>query len=284
VTNHLAGKPEGDGTRWWVDTRADVQTYGGSGDLYDSVGPSLTGGVDWTRGNFVFGAFGGLGRNFYDFGNSAGDFEQLDATIGGFAGWYGEKAWVNGQLSYSQIRYDVDREIWLGPVKRSHEGSPDGNNLSFGVNAGMNFGEGKVKHGPVIGLLSQRIDVDGYRENNPTLSTALAYPDQSFDSLIGSIGWQATFELSDHMAPYAKVTFDREFEDYAEQAFARSLSVSGSLPYAVPGLEFDDSYGTALIGARTELFGLDANIGLSATLGQTDGTDATVFANFGKSF
>jgi outer membrane lipase/esterase len=283
VANHLGGKPDGDGARWWVDTRADVQTYD-SGNLYDSVGPSITGGVDWTRGNFVFGAFGGFGRNAYDFGNSAGDFEQLDVTLGGFAAWYGEKAWVNGQLSYSQVRYDVDREIWLGPVKRSHEGSPDGKNLSFGVNAGFNLGEGKVKHGPVIGVLAQRIDVDGYSENNANLSTALAYPDQSFDSLIGSIGWQATFELSDHMAPYAKITYDREFEDYAEQAFARSLTVTGSLPYAVPGLEFDDSYATAVLGARTELFGLDANVGLSATLGQTDGTDATVFANFGKSF
>jgi outer membrane lipase/esterase len=283
VANHLGGKPDGDGTRWWVDTRADVQTYD-SGNLYDSVGPSLTGGVDWTRGNFVFGAFGGLGRNFYDFGNSAGDFEQLDGTLGGFAAWYGEKLWVNGQLSYSQIRYDVDREIWLGPVKRSHEGSPDGKNLSFGVNAGLNLGEGKVKHGPVIGLLAQRIDVDGYSENNATQSTALAYPDQNFDSLIGTIGWQATIELSDHMTPYAKVTYDREFEDYAEQAFARSLTVTGSLPYAVPALEFDDSYATAVLGARTELFGLDANIGLSTTIGQTDGTDATVFATFGKSF
>jgi outer membrane lipase/esterase len=283
VANHLGGKPDGDGTRWWVDTRADVQTYD-SGNLYDSVGPSLTGGVDWTRGNFVFGAFGGLGRNFYDFGNSAGDFEQLDGTLGGFAAWYGEKLWVNGQLSYSQIRYDVDREIWLGPVKRSHEGSPDGKNLSFGVNAGLNLGEGKVKHGPVIGLLAQRIDVDGYSENNATQSTALAYPDQNFDSLIGTIGWQATIELSDHMTPYAKVTYDREFEDYAEQAFARSLTVTGSLPYAVPALEFDDSYAIAVLGARTELFGLDANIGLSTTIGQTDGTDATVFATFGKSF
>ncbi len=283
VANHLGGKPDGDGTNWWVNTRADIQTYGG-GDIYDSVGPSLVGGVDWTRGNFVFGAFGGLGRNNYDFGNSAGDYQQFDGTIGGFAAWYGDNVWVNGQLSYTKVSYDVDREIWLGPVKRSHEGSPDGTNLSFGVNAGMNFGEGKIKHGPVIGLLAQRIDVDGYSENNATQATALAYPDQSFDSLIGSIGWQATFELSEHMAPYAKLTYDREFEDYAEQAFARSLTITGSLPYAVPGLEFDDSYATAVLGARTELFGMNANVGLSTTLGQKDGTDATVFATVSKSF
>ncbi len=283
VANHLGGKPDGDGANWWINTRADIQTYGG-GDIYDSVGPALTGGVDWTRGNLVFGAFGGLGRNTYDYGNNAGEFDQTDGTLGGFVGWYGEKMWVNGQLSYSQVKYDVDRDVWLGPVKRTHSGSPDGSNLTFGVNAGMNFGEGKVKHGPVLGLLAQRIDVDGYTESNPTQSTALAYPDQNFDSLIGSIGWQATIEMSEHMKPYAKFTIDREFEDYAEQAFARSLTIAGTPDFAVPGLEFDDGYATAVIGARTELFGMDANVGLSATLGQTDGTDAALFATFGKSF
>ncbi|TXI50927.1 MAG: autotransporter domain-containing protein [Lysobacter sp.] len=283
VANHLGGKPEGDGTRWWVDTRVDVQTYD-QGNLYDSMGPALTGGVDWTRGNFVFGAFGGLGRNTYDYGNNAGEFDQSEGTLGGFVAWYGEKTWVNGQLSYSQVGYDVDRDVWLGPVKRTHSGSPDGTNLSFGVNAGMQFGEGSVKHGPVVSVLAQRIDVDGYTESNPTQSTALAYPDQNFDSLIGSIGWQATFELSDHMKPYAKFTYDREFEDYAEEAFARSLTVVGTPEYAVPGLQFDDSYATAVLGARTELFGLDANVGLTATIGQTDGTDAALFATFGKSF
>lgn len=283
VASHLGGKPEGDGTRWWVDTRVDVQTYD-QGNLYDSMGPSLTGGVDWTRGNLVFGAFGGLGRNTYDYGNSAGEFDQSEGTLGGFVAWYGEKAWVNGQLSYSQVGYDVDRDVWLGPVKRTHSGSPDGTNLSFGVNAGMQFGEGSVKHGPVVSVLAQRIDVDGYTESNATQSSALAYPDQNFDSLIGSIGWQATFELNDHLKPYAKLTYDREFEDYAKEAFARSLTVAGTPEYAVPGLQFDDTYATAVLGARTELFGLDANVGLSATMGQTDATDAAVFATFGKSF
>lgn len=283
VAGHLAGKPAGDGMRWWVDTRADIQRYD-DGNLYDSVGPAIGGGVDWTSGNFTYGVFGNLSRNHYDFGNSAGDYQQLDIAIGGFGAWYGENAWVNGQLSYGLVKYDIDREIWLGPVKRSHEGSPDGKNLTFGINAGWQFKGEKLSHGPVIGLLAQRIDVDGYTESDSGQSTALAYPDQSFDSLIGSIGWQASFEVSDHLKPYAKLTYDREFEDYADEAFARALTAPGAPLFAVPGLEYDDSYATAVLGARTELFGLDANIGLSTTLSQTNGTDATVFASFGKAF
>jgi outer membrane lipase/esterase len=283
VSSHLAGKPAGDGMRWWVDARGDFQRYE-RGDLYDGVGPAITGGVDWTSGNFVYGAFGGFGRNFQHFGQRRGDFEQLDATIGGFGGWYGERFWANAQLSYTQLRYDVDREIWLGPAKRSHSGSPDGDNLTFGVNAGMNFQREQLTHGPVASVLVQRIDIDGYAEDQPTLATSLAYSDQSYDSVITSLGWQASYKINDHLAPYTRVTWDKEHEDAPREVFARAQSIAGSLPYAVPGLEFDDSYVTVVLGARTELFGLDADIGASVGAAQGNGNDATLFATFGKKF
>ena len=283
VSSHLAGKPEGDGMRWWVDTRADVQRYDDA-NSYDGVAPALTGGVDWTSGNFVYGGFAGLGRNFSDFGLRGGDFDQTDATLGGFAGWYGDNAWVNGQLSYSMLRYEVNREVWLGPVKRGHSGSPDGSNLTFGVNAGYNFTDEALTHGPVVSVLAQQIDIDGYAEDQPTLSTSLAYPDQSFDSLITSLGWQANYKINDHLTPYARMTWDVEHEDQAKEAFARSQSITGSLQYAVPGQTFDDSYLTLQMGARTELFGMDANIGASVTTMQGGGNDATLFATFGKQF
>ena len=283
VSSHLAGKPEGDGMRWWADTRIDFQRYD-DGNLYDGVGPALTGGVDWTRGNFTYGGFAGLSRNAYDFGLRGGDFDQTEATLGGFAGWYGDNAWVNSQLSYTFSSYDVNRDVVLGPVTRTHSGSPDGNNLTFGVNAGFNFTGEALTHGPVLGVLMQRIDVDGYAEDQPTLSTALAYPDQSFDSMITSLGWQASYKINDHLAPYTRMTWDMEHEDQAKEAFARSQSIAGSLEYAVPGLEFDDTYLTLQIGARTELFGMDANIGASVTTAQGSGNDATLFATFGKQF
>lgn len=288
VAGHLAGKPEGDGMRWWLDARGDFQRYkGGDADeglLYDGVGPALTGGVDWTSGNFVYGAFAGFGRNAQTWGQRRGDFDHMDTTIGGFAGWYGERAWVNAQLSYTHVAYDVDREIWLGPVKRSHTGSPDGSNLAFGVQAGFQFKGEALTHGPVIGVLAQRIDVDGYAENDAALSTSLAYPDQEYDSLLVTAGWQASYRINDHLQPYARLTWDHETEEQPKEAFARAQSIAGSLPYAVPGLEFDDTYATLQLGARTELFGLDADIGMTATTSQGRGNDATLYATFGKKF
>src|SRR3546814_5320705 len=95
-------------------------------------------------------------------------------------------------------------------------------NLTAAINAGWNFGSGALQHGPVLGVVSQQIDVDGYAESDPALSSSLAYADQSFASPIGSIGWQASYAISDHLVPYARFTYDHAFEVVAEQVFARS--------------------------------------------------------------
>lgn len=285
VSEHadLAADAEGEGMRWWVDARGDSLRYD-TGIGFDGVAPGLTGGVDWTRGGMVYGVFGGIGRSYVDFGERRGDFEQLDGTLGGFFAWRGESVWVNAQASYTWLRYDVDREIWLGPSKRSHGGSPDGRNLTVGVNAGFEFGDEGFRHGPVVGVLAQRIEVDGFAESDPALSTSLAYPDQEYDSLIGRVGWRARLTGGGHLQPYAQLTYEREFEDEQDEAFARVQSLPATGEYAVPGLRFDDSYGMLLLGARTQAFGLDTNVGVSATVGHEGGNDATVFATVGARF
>ena len=281
VSSHLSGKPEGDGMRWWGDVRGDNQRF--EGQDYDGGGPALLLGVDWTSGDFVYGAFAGYGQADFDYGHRRGSFDQDDATLGGFVGWYSDDFWATGQLSWTNSSYDVERRVALGPAERIYEGSPDGENWSIGANAGWNFHHGALTHGPVVSLLMQRIGVDGYAENS-TESTALSYPEQDFDSLVGSAGWQASYAIKDSLVPYTRLTWDHEFEDAPEEAFAQSRSIPGTLPYAVPGLELDENYGTLLVGVRTRVFGLDANIGASATVGQQVGDHASVFVTVGNRF
>jgi outer membrane lipase/esterase len=276
--------PEADGMKWWTDLRGDFQRYG-DGNVYDGAGPSLTFGVDWSSGNLVYGAFAGYGRQAQDFGRNGGSFDQTELGLGGFIGWYGDNgAWVNGQVSWNQLDFDIDRQVVLGPTMRTHSGSTDGENISAAIGAGWEFGEGALRHGPVLSVIAQRIDIDGYAEDQPTLATSLAYPDQSFDSMIGSVGWQASYAINDHVKPYARLTVDREFEDQAAEAWAQLQSMPGTDAYAVPGVTFDQDYSTLTFGAKTKLFGLDANIGTSLTVGQKNANHATVFATVSAGF
>lgn len=282
VANHVEAKPEADGMRWWGGLRGDNQRYE-DGDLYDGTTFAGTFGVDWSRGDWVYGAFAGAGTGKLDFGLNRGDFKQTDTSLGGFAGWYGEHAWVNGQLSYSWLSYDVKREVHLGPATRRYDGSPDGSNLSAGISGGYEFGEGAFHHGPVASLLAQRIKLDGYAEGNVD-STALSYPDQDLDSLIGSLGWQARFRINDHLEPYARVSYEREFEDAPEEAFATVQTLSAVGQYGVPGLQLDRDRGNLRVGARAQVFGLNADVGVSALVGQEGGNDMSVFLTVGGGF
>ena len=60
VASHIDTKPEADGVRWWGDLRGDSLRYD-EGD-FDGITPTGTFGLDWTRGDFVFGGFAGFGR------------------------------------------------------------------------------------------------------------------------------------------------------------------------------------------------------------------------------
>ena len=283
VAAQLAVPADGEGMRWWSDIRGDFQRYD-HGRVYDGVGPALTVGVDWRSGALTYGVVGGYGQQQHDWGNRGGSFDQSEASIGGYLGWASEAGgWINAQASYGQLGFDIERNANLGQSTRVHRADTDGSNVSFGVNGGWEFGEGALRHGPVLGVLAQKIEIDGFAESDPTLSTSLAYPEQSFDSMIGSLGWQVRLDAG-ALQPYARVTMDREFEDQPEQAFAQLQSMPGTTPYAVPGVAFDDRYGTVMFGARTELFGFDANLGSSLTVGRTGGHDATVFAPIGSDF
>lgn len=275
-------RSEGDGTHWWGDIRGDQQRFQNPAGF---DGPGLTGsfGIGWRSGNMVYGAFAGYGRQDIDFGERRGDFRQTDASIGGFVGWQQDAFWANGQVSWSKLSYKVNRQVNLGQASRIHSGSPDGDNLSVGASTGWNFGHHKLVHGPVLSVLAQKISVDGYTENS-TESTSLAYMEQDGDSLVASAGWQASFAINDHLTPYARLTWDREFEDAPAQAWAQSVSMPGTLPYAVPGLEFDQTYGTLTYGVRSEVFGLDVTTGSNLTVGQKGGSNASFFLTVSGKF
>jgi outer membrane lipase/esterase len=280
VAWHLDGKPESDGTRWWGSVRGDYQRYDHA-DLYDGLAPAGLFGVDWNRGDLVFGGFAGYGRMDADFGQSRGDFTQDDTTLGGFFGWYTGPVWVNAQVSYSWLSYDVNRKVQLGPATREHKGSADGSNLTAAVNAGYELGEGSFKHGPVVGLTWQKVKMDGYVEGNES-ATALGYGDQDIDSLVGRVGWQFRLD-GGSIKPYLQVTYDHEFEDNKEaSAWLQSMPDVGM--YYVPGIDFDRDYATVVLGARTGVWGLQSNFGVTSTTAQKSARDMTVFVNFSGAF
>ena len=280
VAEHL-DRDAAEGTRWWGGLRADQQRYD-QARQFDGIAPSGLFGVDWVRDGRAFGLFAGYSRMNADLGNSGGEFTLGETTLGAFASWRNERLWVNGQASYSWLDADLDRQINLGAAKRLHSGSSDGTNLAVAVNVGWEFGEGALRHGPVVGVSYQDIELDAFNETGGTAS-ALGYGRTEMNSFVGRVGWQVNID-GGQIQPYARVTWDTEFEDKPEQARAMLLSQQELGYYRVPGVAFDSEYGTAVTGARFNLGSLHTNVGVSATFGHSGGGDIGVFATVGGSW
>ena len=60
---------------------------------------SSDGGTAQVTPPVAYGAFAGYGRQANDWGLRRGNWDQGEATIGGFVGWHADSgAWVNGQV------------------------------------------------------------------------------------------------------------------------------------------------------------------------------------------
>lgn len=278
-----AGPPTADGMGLWVDGSYEGQQLD-VGNGYDGQAKSLMAGFDWAAGAVRAGAFIGGGWADYDFDQFGGGFSQDELTVGGYAGWYGGNVWVRGTIGYSWLKHDIDRQIELGATIRRHSSDADGTNLFGAVQAGYEFRSKDFTHGPVAGLIVQRVRIDGFAEDQPTLSTSLAFPDQDFDSLIGSIGYRAEMSLGTAVRPYVQLTYDKEFGDLDDEAYARLQSIPEATPYAVPGLSFDDNYVTGQIGLKGQFGALNAHVGGNFTALNDDGNIWGVRAGVGVRF
>ena len=286
LADHLDARQGVDGSRVWGDVRYDNQRYkrGMTGDGFDGGGLTLTAGYDRRSDALVYGVFGNIGQQRLDYGARRGDYKQKEAGVGGHIGWHGAAGWVDAHIGWTRLDFDIERDVWLGPVMRTHTGSSEGDNLSAGVSGGWRFEHGRLSHGPVLRLLSQRVELDGYTETQPELSTALAFADQKIDSLQGSVGWQADFQLKEHFQIFARATMDREFEDAPTQSFAQVTSLPGTMPFAVPAPTFDDKFVTLTYGVRSQMWGLDMYSGSSVTVADVGGSNMSTYISVAKRF
>ena len=76
-------------------------------------------------------------------------------------------------------------------------------------------------------------------------------------------------------------TVEREIINRVEKSL-QSIPQVGE--FAVPGLQRETDFNTLAIGARTQVFGLNADIGASGTVGRSDGDNASVYVTLSGSF
>jgi len=205
--------------------------------------------------HLMAGAAAHFSRYDASYGGGGHELDEVSATI--YGGWGSGPWYVGGSLVIGTLDYsDVSRTFDLGTTSRSVSGDTSGTHWGLRALGGYWFKHSNVLHGPFAKLVYQDITVNGFSESN-TATTSLRYGDQSRDSLIGSLGWQAQGTWG-AVRPFGRVTWEYEFKDDARTVTAYP-GAGGS--YSVGAGTPDDNWFNFNFGASMDFGQASASYG-----------------------
>jgi outer membrane lipase/esterase len=218
-----------------------------------------------------------------------GNFTQNEYALSAYAAYVGGPLWFDVIGTYGGLRYDVDRVVPIGMATIGNSGSTTGDNASFATEIGYNFPTGiaafnaasqsaafAVTHGPVAGVVLQRIYVHGFAERDPFSDdgsggfTALSYAGQLRNSAVTELGYQAGTTLG-LWHPFAKLVWNHEFVPADRLVTATEPEIPFAPAYAMPAVTFGKDWATATLGTTATLgAGMTAYASFSSELGQNN--------------
>lgn len=189
-------------------------TLGAENDQAELAGNpySLRVGIDRNFGDVWFGglAIAAVADNYDLSGSGSGRGRGVS-----FSG-YGSKrfgpAYLNAAAMLTKMEYDIERDFSLGVAKRQEAGTASGNVAGLRLEAGYDFAQGALRHGPLVALSHHQVRLDGYSEMSGR-STAASYGDQKFDQLRASFGYQTSWQASESLRLSGRLTRENETKD-----------------------------------------------------------------------
>jgi len=251
---------------------------------YTQDGNGFTVGADYRLNpNTLLGFAVGRSMGKINYAHDAGGFD-LNENIISFFGDYQflENAYVDGMLSYGNIDFDsIHRNFMLGIVPEMLGGSATGQQYAAFIQTGYNFNllDDRLKTGPLATIDAQRVVVNPYTETSSQFETAngafdaLQYNKQTNDSLLGALGWQASYAThiqSVTVMPYIQATYNHQFLNTTNNVEAGVTTLSGSV-FSLPVRYPDIDFGLVNAGVQTVFAnGVSLTFGYSNTFGEPD--------------
>jgi outer membrane lipase/esterase len=234
---------------------------------------------DWLVGLAVSG---GTTTQSFSLG---GNFTQNEVALSAYAAWVGGPLWLDMIATYGGLRDDVNRIVPIGIARISNTGSTNGSNASFAAEFGYDFATAlplttpaalAVTHGPVVGVVLQRISVDGFAESDLFANdgsngfTALSYGSQRRNSAVSELGYQASTTIG-LWHPFAKLVWNHEFASTDRLVTASVPEIAFAPPFSLPAVTFGKDWATATLGTTAALgAGVTAYASFSGELGQSN--------------
>ncbi len=260
------------GARYWVAVNGGRLEYGSGADAPTDGHPlGFTLGFDRdTRlgriglaftGSQIRPSLAGLGR-----------YRQDEQSLG----VYGSRGFgalrVGVAATLGRLSFDTRRDVALGPATRHIEGDTSGTNVSLAALLQYTLHNGRLEHGPLLGIDLQHVDVSGFTESTADgASTSMTYGSQSRNAFIGRIGYQLAWG-SGNWVPYARASYEHDFAP-RDRAIDASLASVGGSGWSMPAVRIDADAANVALGSRWELApGVQAWLEIGDTFGRSDVT------------
>lgn len=233
---------------------------------------AVTAGIDYAiASNMIVGAAFSYGQTTQSF-SLGGDFKQTDIAGSLYGAYAAGPYWGRAIGTYGGLTYDVNRIVPIGITQQSNTGNTSGRNISFAAEFGYDFttplgGAAPaapimplkapapapwplLTHGPVVGIVLQHITVNGYTETDPFAAiggfTALSFGDQTRNSAVTELGYQASLDLG-RWHPFTKLVWNHELAS-TDRSVTASLTTIVAPSYWMPAVVLGKDWGTATLG------------------------------------
>ncbi len=199
-----------------------------------------------------------------------GDFKEEEFALSFYGAYRHQPYWLNAVASWGLMHYDVNRQVPIGITVQPNTGKTWGNNISLAAEAGYDFktaiassvsagtpvkaarAHAIVAHGPVLGIVLQRVGVNGFTETDQFASiggfTALSFAKQVRYSAIAELGYQASVDIG-QWQPFIKAAWNHEFAD-PDRLVTASLTTIAAPSFSMPAVQFGTDWGSGFVGTR----------------------------------
>lgn len=264
-TKVVVGMVNPDAYRWQVftsfdygnlDMDADKNFLGLQSDTY-----AETIGIEYfLTDHLLLGAGVSYLQSFSDQGADLDGVTMAGYVSGTWGGYYADLLY-----GATLLDHDIDRPTGLGATAHADPGSVV---HAVNFNTGYNFYFGNWRTGPFVGVDYAHADVDGYTERGGG-AAATEVSEQSVDSLITRLGWQASYRMKTSwgaIIPQVRLGWERENQDSDDELKVGLVqspfylvkgntikSTGGGFESTVPGYSRGSDYMTAGAGALVQV-------------------------------